>query len=101
MGWQNSAFYIGNAIIARYQVDLPFTVPASEKKLPISTPLVTQITRPRFLSMGDRSQFALDVHNRTNILQELDLTLDTTGPVRLLEKISRHVIRDIDGRKRA
>lgn len=55
-----------------------------DKNLTVAAPLMTQITMPRFLSMGDRSSLAIDVHNLTDSPQELNLKMALNGPVQLL-----------------
>ncbi len=62
-----------------------------EQEVVVASPLVTQITMPRFLSMGDKSQVVIDVHNLTQTSQQLDLNLDIKGPVTTLGKTSHKI----------
>ncbi len=57
-----------------------------DREMVVASPLVAQITMPRFLAMGDKSRVAIDIHNLTKTSQQLDLNLDISGPVRALEK---------------
>ncbi len=52
-----------------------------DQELTVASPLVTQITMPRFLAMGDKSQVALDVHNLTKTRQNLKIFLDASAPL--------------------
>lgn len=52
-----------------------------DQELTVASPLVTQMTMPRFLAMGDSSQVALDVHNLTKTRQHLKIFLDATSPL--------------------
>ena len=56
---------------------------SADRELTVASPLMTQITMPRFLAMGDRGSLAVDVHNLTDRHQELDLEMTLTGPVQL------------------
>jgi len=64
---------------------------SSQKEMTIAAPLVTQITMPRFLSMGDKANLIIDIHNMTLDHQVLDVTLETSGPVRLIGKTTKQV----------
>jgi len=85
--------------LARVKLDIPdfngrvrfmavaFTedaVGSAEQEMTIAAPLVTQIAMPRFLAMGDKSTFALDIHNLSEQSQILDVKMKVDGPVRLL-----------------
>ncbi len=65
---------------------------SAEQEVTVASPLVTQITMPRFLSMGDKSQVALDVHNLTKIRQTLEISLDATSPIQGLGNKIHQVI---------
>jgi hypothetical protein len=54
---------------------------SGDQELTVASPLVTQMTMPRFLAMGDTSQVALDVHNLTKTRQQLKIFLDATSPL--------------------
>ena len=62
-----------------------------EQEMTVAAPLVTQITMPRFLSMGDKSQLVIDVHNLTDLTQSLDVNLEIKGPVRAMGETLRRV----------
>jgi len=64
------------------------------KEVVVASPLVTQVTMPRFLSMGDKSQVVIDVHNLTQTPQKLDMTLDIDGIVKPIGKMSHKVSLD-------
>jgi alpha-2-macroglobulin len=59
---------------------------SGDQELIVVSPLVTQITMPRFLSMGDKSQVALDLHNLTKVRQNLTVSLDAGPPITPLGK---------------
>lgn len=59
---------------------------SNDQELIVASALVTQITMPRFLSMGDTSQIALDLHNLTKSRQTLTVSLDAAPPITPLEK---------------
>ncbi|CCK80679.1 alpha-2-macroglobulin family protein [Desulfobacula toluolica] len=65
-----------------------------EQEVTVASALVTQITMPRFLSMGDKSQVVIDVHNLTLTRQQLDMNLDVQGPVKALGQTSHKVSLD-------
>ncbi|MFH2094013.1 MAG: alpha-2-macroglobulin [Pseudomonadota bacterium] len=64
---------------------------SSEQEITIAAPLVTQITMPRFLAMGDRASLVIDLHNMTEENQTLSLNLSTSGPVSLAGKTSEQL----------
>jgi len=46
-----------------------------DHEVPVVAPVVAELNRPRFLSPGDSSQLTLDLHNRTEQAQTLDVSL--------------------------
>lgn len=64
---------------------------SADKEMTLASPMVTQITMPRFLSMGDRANLIIDAHNLSGSLQELRLNLSTSGPVKLTGKGSEWI----------
>lgn len=54
---------------------------STEQDMTIAAPLVTQLSMPRFLAMGDQSTLALDVHNLTEEKQVLEVKLTATAPL--------------------
>lgn len=57
----------------------------AETEMTIASPVVTQISMPRFLAPGDRSEFTLDVHNLSGQPQNLKIAMSADGPVELFE----------------
>lgn len=57
-----------------------------EKDITIAAPVVTQMSMPRFLAMGDKTTIALDVTNLSGERQELDVQLVASGPVKKIDK---------------
>ncbi|BFM13179.1 alpha-2-macroglobulin [Simiduia litorea] len=55
----------------------------SETEITVAAPIVTQLSLPRFLALGDTSSLALDVHNLSGAEQTLDIQLSADGPVNL------------------
>lgn len=56
---------------------------SAEAEVTVASPVVAQLSRPRFLAMGDRSQVALDLNNLSGDAQQLDVVWQVTGPVEL------------------
>ncbi|GLS25345.1 alpha-2-macroglobulin family protein [Marinibactrum halimedae] len=54
-----------------------------EKDITVAAPLVTQLSMPRFLAMGDLSSLALDIHNLSGERQHLDVSLSVSGAMSL------------------
>ncbi len=93
------AVQTGDGGIARFSLNIPDfngavrfmavahgseTFGSTDKEVTIAAPMVVQIAMPRFLSMGDRSQLMLDLHNMSGMPQEFDLNIDTTSPVKTI-----------------
>ncbi len=57
----------------------------SEQNMTLAAPVVTQLAMPRFLAMGDKSTFALDIHNLTDKTQHLDVHLHSKGAVSIAD----------------
>ncbi len=62
-----------------------------EQEMVVAAPVVTQITMPRFLSMGDKSRVAIDIHNLTGTPQQMDAQLAVTGPISLTSEAKKQV----------
>lgn len=56
---------------------------SSEREMIVRTPLVTQLSMPRFLAGGDRSVFTLDLNNLSGHDEHLDLQLSVDAPLSL------------------
>lgn len=56
---------------------------ANEQALQVRSPLVAELSRPRFLGSGDRARVALDLHNLSGTAQAFQLDLTATSPVSL------------------
>lgn len=54
---------------------------ATDKTTVVAAPLVSQLSIPRFLASGDRSSFALDLHNLTTGDAVLTVNLSAQAPV--------------------
>ncbi|CAN2049949.1 alpha-2-macroglobulin [Candidatus Magnetomoraceae bacterium gMMP-1] len=54
---------------------------SAEHKITVSSPIVTQLSTPRFLSPGDETEFALDLHNLSGEAQQLTVNLSAADPV--------------------
>lgn len=52
---------------------------ATEQDIEVAAPLVTQLTKPRFLAPGDISRLALDLHNLSGQDQQFELSLVLQG----------------------
>jgi len=58
---------------------------SAERELTVASPVVTQLTRPRFLAPGDSARLALDVHNLSGETQQLNLALNLGQGLSLAE----------------
>ncbi len=56
-----------------------------EAETTVAAPLVAEISLPRFLAPGDRSQATLDVRNMTEVDQQLSWQMTATSPLTLQE----------------
>ena len=65
------------------------TFGSTEAELTVAAPIVTQLTTPRFLAVGDQSELALDLHNLSGQAQNLTLSLVLDSG---LEVLSEHVL---------
>lgn len=61
----------------------------AEQEMTIAAPIVTQLSMPRFLAMGDESTFALDVHNRTKDTQNLTVNLHSDNIIQIEEPVRK------------
>ena len=52
---------------------------AADQDIEVAAPLVTQLTKPRFLAPGDRSRLALDLHNLSGQDQQFELSVLLQG----------------------
>ncbi|ARU54729.1 lipoprotein [Oleiphilus messinensis] len=48
----------------------------------VASPIVTQLAMPRFLGAHDQSQIALDIHNLSGESKNLDVTVQTSPPLK-------------------
>lgn len=51
----------------------------SEHEVTVASPIVTEVSMPRFLAMGDKSMLALDIHNMTTQDEQLDVLIQLKG----------------------
>lgn len=54
---------------------------SAESEVTVAAPMVTQMAMPRYLSPGDKSELSLDVHNMSDIDQELKIKVSATYPL--------------------
>ena len=54
-----------------------------DHELNLASPLVTQMTMPRFLAAGDHARLHLDLHNRTGTSQDISLVLTAGTPLEI------------------
>jgi len=52
---------------------------STDKEMIIASPIVTQLSLPRFAAFGDITQLSLDIDNTTAVLQKLSLDLQLQG----------------------
>ncbi len=64
---------------------------SSEQEVTFASPLVTTMTMPRFLAMGDEANFFLGLHNLTDIDQNISADLVSDGPVALVSETSMQI----------
>jgi alpha-2-macroglobulin len=53
----------------------------AEEKMKVASPVIAELSTPRFLSGGDRSILTLDLHNLTDTKQNMQVDVSTTGLV--------------------
>lgn len=70
------------------------SVGSGEQEIIVAAPLVTQLSMPRFVAMGDNSTLALDLNNLSGAEAELEVTLSTTGPVKLESQVQKIKLAD-------
>ncbi len=58
---------------------------SAERDVTVAAPVVTQLSMPRFLSPGDKTQFTLDVHNLSGGSRSLTLDMTAEPPLVLSE----------------
>ena len=56
----------------------------AEAKTVVAAPLVAELAAPRFMAGGDETRLALDLSNLTDKPQQLQVSLNTQGPLSLL-----------------
>jgi uncharacterized protein YfaS (alpha-2-macroglobulin family) len=56
-----------------------------DKEMEIASPVVTEVSMPRFLAPGDRSLLTVDLHNRSGSDQNLSLQIKSNDVVQLLD----------------
>lgn len=56
----------------------------AEAKTVVAAPLVAELAAPRFMAGGDETRLALDLSNLTDKPQQLQVSLNTQGPLNLL-----------------
>lgn len=60
---------------------------STEQEMTLAAPVVTQLSMPRFLALGDQSEVALDLNNLSGVDQDLKVTIKTSGGLRFGEKV--------------
>ncbi|MBV0934668.1 alpha-2-macroglobulin family protein [Marinobacterium weihaiense] len=56
---------------------------AADQELTVVAPVVAELNRPRFLAPGDETRLTLELHNRTEQAQTLQVTLEAEAGMRL------------------
>ena len=74
-------------------------VGAASKDVIIRDPVVVQATLPRFLALGDRSQFHIQVDNVEGAAGDYAVDLDVRGPIALAANAARRAFRLTQGGK--
>lgn len=54
---------------------------AAETEITVVSPIVAEISLPRFMAAGDQATFSLDIHNLSGAQQNLDIALNATTPI--------------------
>jgi alpha-2-macroglobulin len=65
----------------------------------IRDPIVAQATLPRFLAVGDRSRFHVEINNVEGEAGDYTLDVDVKGPVTVASEAARRVVRLAKGKK--
>lgn len=50
---------------------------SAEQEMQVAAPLVTQLTKPRFLASGDQAEIVLDLHNLSGVTQKASIDVST------------------------
>lgn len=61
-----------------------------EQEVTLAAPVVTQLSMPRFVAVGDETSVALDVTNLSGEAQQLELNFTLGGPVSLRDNSATH-----------
>ncbi len=64
---------------------------SEDHDLTLASPLVTQMTMPRFLAAGDHARLVLDLHNLTNTSQDITLDITADLPLKIQGSVDRHL----------
>ncbi len=62
---------------------------STDTELQVAAPVVTELVKPRFLAVGDRSELALQLHNLSGSAQNLNLTLRVGAGLELLQSADK------------
>lgn len=65
-----------------------------DTEVTVASPIVTQISTPRFLTIGDVSLAALDVQNLSGREQNIELKLSSTSPIKEINKNEKLTLKD-------
>lgn len=75
---------------------------AAQTEVTVTAPVIAEVSLPRFLAAGDRSELSLDLRNQSGETQTLSLNFSATTPVSLIENkpftltlanLQQHVLR--------
>jgi alpha-2-macroglobulin len=64
---------------------------SGDHELTLASPLVTQMTMPRFLAAGDQARLHLDLHNLSGTTQEISLAFTAGLPLEIQGQADRHL----------
>lgn len=67
---------------------------STESEVTVRAPIVTQLSTPRFVSPGDQTEFALDVHNLSGAEKNIDIVLTATEPLTIENGITHLTLAD-------
>jgi uncharacterized protein YfaS (alpha-2-macroglobulin family) len=70
------------------------SVGSSEKEVTVAAPLVTQLSMPRFVAMGDQSTLALDLNNLSGNDVNINVKLSVNGAIIIEEKVETLTLLD-------
>lgn len=70
-----------------------------EQDVTVASPVVAQLSMPRFMAMGDTSSLALDVTNLSGKARNLEIKLDASDPLQIESQRSFNILLDNEERR--